>query len=328
MPETMIAVRYARTGPAQAVLSAEEVPRPDPGPGEVRVRLAVAGVNPTDVKSRGGPTSTVLERPQIPGQDGAGTIDAVGAGVDEQRVGERVWVYFAALGRPWGTAAQWTVVPAERAVALPDGASLELGASLGIPAITAHHCLLADGPIDGRRVLVAGGAGAVGHAAIELARHAGARVVTTVSTAEKAALAEQAGADAVVNYREPDAAQRIAHAAPGGIDRVIEVALAANLDLDVEVCAPCAVITTYAADRHTPQLDVRRLMGPNLVLRFVLVYGIPETALRAAVAGVSEAVAAGVLTTLPLHRFALEDTADAHEAVEDGAVGKVLIDIP
>ncbi|MCW2966355.1 MAG: NADPH:quinone reductase [Solirubrobacteraceae bacterium] len=328
MSETMLAARYDRTGPADEVLRIEEVPRPQPGPGEVRVRLAVAGVNPTDVKSRSRAPAAPVDPPQVPGQDGAGTIDAVGEGVDDSRVGERVWVYFAARERPWGTAAQWTVVPHEQAVALPEGASFDLGASLGIPAITAHRCLFADGAIDGRTVLVAGGAGAVGHAAIELGRRAGARVVATVSNAEKAALAEQAGAHAVVNYREDGAAQRIAEAAPGGIDRVVEVALAANLELDTEVCAPHAVVTTYAADDQTPQLDVRRLMGPNLLLRFVLVYTMPVPALHAAVAGVSEAVVAGALTTLPLLRFDLEHTADAHRAVEAGAVGKVLIDLP
>jgi NADPH2:quinone reductase len=292
------------------------------------VRLTVAGVNPTDWKSRAGATGGLAFEFQVPGQDGAGSIDAVGEGVDEGRIGERVWVYFAAFQRQWGTAAQYTVVPSEQAVWMPDSASFELGASLGIPALTAYHCLNADGPVRGRSVLVAGGAGAVGHAAIELAHWAGARVIATVSGEEKAALAREAGADAVVNYRDEDAAEQIRAAAPEGIDRIVELALGPNLDLDLAVAARHAVISTYAADQATAELPIRPLMTPNLVLRFVLVYTIPRAALRAAVDGVSQAVAAGALTTLPIHRFPLAEIAAAHDAVESGAVGKVVIDLP
>ena len=189
----MLAARYDRTGPAREVLRVEEIDTPEPGPGEVRVRVAVSGVNPTDWKSRSGSSAGgALDAPfLVPNQDGAGTIDAVGDGVDEARLGERVWLYFAAWQRRWGTAAQFSVVPAEQAVPLPASASFDLGASLGIPAVTAHRCLLADGPIEGATVLVAGGAGAVGHAAVELARWAGARVVATVSGDEKGRLAER-----------------------------------------------------------------------------------------------------------------------------------------
>jgi NADPH2:quinone reductase len=314
----MLAAVYRSDG----VLGVEEVETPSPGPGEVRVRVTVSGVNPTDWKARAAGVEF-----QVPNQDGAGVIDAVGSGVDAARVGERVWVYFAAWQRPWGTAAQYSVVPAAQAVPLTG--SDDLGASLGIPALTAYHCLLADGPIDGRTVLVAGGAGAVGHAAIELGRWAGARVVTTVSGPEKAALAGAAGADAVVSYRDADAAEQIRAAAPDGADRVVEVALGANLALDLDVAAPYAVISTYAAAAgEGVEVPVRRLMTPNVVLRFVLVYTIPPPALRAAVDGVSRALADGALTTLPLHRFPLERAAEAHDAVEGGAVGKVVIDIP
>jgi NADPH2:quinone reductase len=324
----MLAAVYRQTGGSD-VLSVEEVERPSPAPGEVLVRLTVAGVNPTDWKSRAGSTAgPVAFDFQVPGQDGAGVIEAVGEGVDAARVGERVWVYFASWQRQWGTAAQYTALPAAQAVPLPDDASDDLGASLGIPALTAYHCLLADGPIEGRTVLVAGGAGAVGHAAIELGRWAGAHVVATVSGEEKAALARVAGCEAVVNYREPDAAGAIRAAAPDGVDRVVELALGANLELDLEVCAPHAVICTYAADPGADMaLPVRRLMVPNLTLRFMLVYTIGGDAVRAAVAGVSAAVRAGALTTLPLHRFPLARAADAHDAVQGGAVGKVVIDV-
>jgi NADPH2:quinone reductase len=307
---------------ADGVLSVEDVETPEPGPGEVRVRVTVSGVNPTDWKARAAGAEL-----QVPNQDGAGVIESVGPGVDAARVGERVWIYFAAWQRPWGTAAEYTVVPAEQAV--PFAASDDLGASLGIPALTAYHCLLADGPIEGRTVLVAGGAGAVGHAAIELARWAGARVVSTVSSDEKAALAREAGADAVVNYRDGDAVERIRAAAPDGVDRVVEVDLKSNTALDLDVAAANAVIASYAADRdHVAVIPVRRLMAPNIVLRFMLVYTIPRDALRAAVDGVSRAVEVGALTTLPLHRFTLDGVAAAHDAVQGGAVGKVVIDIP
>ena len=323
----MLAAHYKETGPS-SVLEVSEVPTPSPAPGEVRVRLSVAGVNPTDWKSRAGATAALAFEFQVPGQDGAGVIDAVGDGVDAARVGERVWVYFAGYQRQWGTAAQYTVLPSEQAVPLPASASFELGASLGIPALTAYHCLNADGPVRGRSVLVAGGAGAVGHAAIELAHWGGAHVIATVSGEEKAALAREAGADAVVNYRSDDAADQIRAAAPEGIERIVELALGPNLALDLAVAARHAVISTYAADQATAEIPLRPLMNPNLVLRFVMVYNIPRPALRAAVDGVSQALAVGALTTLPIQRFALEDAGAAHDAVEQGAVGKVVIDLP
>jgi NADPH2:quinone reductase len=325
----MLAVRYAEPGGSDR-LRCEEVERPEAGPGEVRVRISVSGVNPSDWKTRSGALGRELPGEfQIPNQDGAGVIDAVGEGVDPARVGERVWLYFAAWQRQWGTAAQWSVVPAERAVPLPDGASDELGASLGIPALTAHRCLFADGAIDGRTVLVAGGAGAVGHAAIELARWAGARVITTVSSAEKGELARAAGAHAVVDYTAPDALEQVRAAAPDGVDRLVEVSLARNLELDLGTTAHNAVISSYANEGGLEvTVPIRRCMLANMQLRFVFLYTMPAEALGAAVAGVSEAVADGALTTLPLHRFPLERAADAHDAVEAGAVGKVVIDVP
>ncbi len=323
----MLAARYENTGPASDVLRVEEIATPEPGPGEVLVRVRVSGVNPTDVKSRSGATGPLRADFQIPDQDGAGVIEAVGEGVDRARVGQRVWLYFAAFKRPWGTAAEYTVIPADQAVPLPEGVSEDLGASLGIPALTAHRCLLADGPIDGRTVLVAGGAGSVGHAAIELATYLGAHVIATVSGEEKAELARRAGAHEVVNYRDDDAIDQVRAAAPDRVHRVVEVALGANLELDVAVCARNAAISTYADDGPAPELEVRRLMAANLVLRFVMVYVMGADAVRAAVEGVTDALEAGALTPLPLHRFGLEQAAAAHEAVESAAIGKVLVDI-
>ncbi len=325
----MLAAFYETTG-ASDILQVGELHRPDPGAGEVLVRVRVGGVNPTDWKSRAGATGGLLDGAsfQVPGQDGAGVIEEVGEGVDAARIGQRVWLFFSAWQRQWGTAAQYTVVPAERAVPLPEGASDDLGASLGIPAMTAHRCLHADGPIEGRTVLVAGGAGAVGHAAIELARFAGARVIATVSTPDKAELARAAGAHETVDYRADDAQERLRDAARDGVDRVVELDLARNLQLDQSAAAPHAAIVSYAGESGDVELAIRTLMVPNIVLRFVLVYTMPEEAVREAVAGVSDAASAGALTTLPLHRFTLQNTAGAHDAVEAGAIGKVLIDIP
>lgn len=320
----MKAALYDRTGPAAEVLRVSDVDRPEPGPGEVRVRVAVSAINPTDFKTRRGATPRPIDGFQIPHHDGAGVIDAVGEGVDPARVGERVWVWFAAFGSRWGTAAEWTVVPSRQAVRLPDGASMELAASLGVPAMTAHRCLFADGPVDGKTVLVAGGAGAVGHFAVELAVRAGAQVVATASSPEKADLARRAGAAHVVNYRDSDAADQI-KAAVGGVDRVIEVALGANLGLDLAVAKPGSVIVTYASEATDPVLPVRACMGANALLRFILLYGVPADALDQAVADVSAALADGALTELPIHRFPLSDIVAAHHAAEGGPVGKIMV---
>jgi NADPH:quinone reductase len=320
----MRAALYDRFGTSREVLRVTDVERPEPGPGEVRVQVELSGVNPTDWKSRSGSTPRPIDGFQIPHHDGAGVIDAIGAGVDPSRVGERVWVWMAAAGRRWGTAAQWTVVPSRQAVRLPDGISAELGASLGVPAMTAHRCLFADGPVAGKTILVAGGAGAVGHFAIELAKQAGARVATTVSGPEKAELAATAGADLVVNYTEPGAAEQIRSF--GVVDRVIELALGANLQLDLAVIGPASQIVTYAAERTDPVLPVRACMNANVMLRFVLLYGVPAAAMDSAAADITAALAAGVLSELPSHRFGLADVAAAHEAVEAGAVGKVFVD--
>jgi len=334
----MRAVVYSETGGPE-VLRLVERPVPEPGPREVRVRVAVSGVNPTDWKARRG---RLAFPEQVPNQDGAGTIDAVGEGVDPERVGERVWIWEAAWQRANGTAQDSVVLPERLAVALPDDASLDVGASLGIPALTAHRCLtvsdlgprrLQPGALDGRTVLVAGGAGAVGHAAIQLARWAGARTIATVSSEEKAALARAAGAAEVISYRQADAAERVRAAAPNGIDIVVEVAPGPNAELDAAVLAPSGVVAVYALEGGDEvALSVRALFARNIRYEFVLVYTVPTQAKENAVADVSAAVADGALPVgeeagLPLHRFPLERTADAHAAVEDGAVGKVLIDV-
>ncbi|SDF44063.1 NADPH2:quinone reductase [Lentzea fradiae] len=325
----MKAAFFTTNGPAKTVLQVLDVARPEPGPGEVRVRVTLSAINPGDMWMRAnsspedfGPVGEL--RGRIPHQDGTGVIDAVGAGVDTNRIGERVWIWMA--GSPWGTAAEWTVVPSEQAVRLPDGASDELGAGLGIPAMTAHWCLHADGSPKDSTVLVAAGAGAVGHFAIELGKIAGARIVTTVSSPEKATLARAAGADLVVNYRDADAVQQILDGT-GPVNRIIEVALTDNLELDLAVAAPGATIVTYAAQPVDPTLPVFRLMWPNLVLRFALFLTEPRDALLRAAADITSALERGLLSPLPVHSFGLDDVAAAHEAVESGVTGKVVLDL-
>jgi len=268
----MKAVYYEQKGPAAKVLQIGDVPDPEPGPGEVRVRVHFSGLNPSDTKARGGwggMTSMPFPR-VVPHQDGAGVIDRAGPGVSQGRIDERVWIYEAQLGRAFGTAAEYVTVPSENAVRLPDGASFEIGACLGVPAMTAHRCLFADGGIQGQTVLVAGGGGAVGHAAILLAKWAGARVVTTVSRTEQETIALAAGADFVINRKGADVAARIKECIGGAlVDRVVEVAFEANLDINRAVLKPNGVISSYssgAADSALP-LQPRDETGTDNALR-------------------------------------------------------------
>ena len=322
----MLAAYYEQRGNSD-VLTVGEIPTPGPGVGEVRVRLQVAAVNPTDWKSRAHVTPMDFAL-QVPGQDGAGVIEAVGPGIDIGRIGERVWVYHAAFQRQYGTAAQFTVVPARQAVPIPDGIDIDQAAALGIPYLTAYGCLFADGPIDGQTVLVHGGAGAVGHAAVQLARRGGAHVIATVSSEAKGEIAAEAGAHVVVDYTAEGAIDAIKSAARAGVDRIIEVDLTRNLDLDVAVMVPGGVIVTYAADAADPTLSVRTLMTRNATLRFVLVYGFPPALLAAGIAEVTAALGAGDLTPLPVVRFPLADIAAAHDAVQSRTPAKVLVDLP
>jgi NADPH2:quinone reductase len=339
----MRSVVYSRTGDP-SVLRLVDRDLTEPGPGEVRVRVVVSGVNPTDWKSRlGSGDGAAPPFPEVtPNQDGAGVVDALGEGVLDLAVGDRVWVYLAGHQRPTGTAQEYTNLPASRVVRLPTDTSFDIGASLGVPAMTAHRALTVseDGPdrlhpgaLAGKVVLVAGGAGAVGHAAIQLARWAGATVTTTVSGAAKAALAAAAGADHVINYRDVDAATAIKKVAPDGVDLVVEVAISANSQLNIDVVKPRASVASYANDRGGEfTLDVRQNMIKNLRYQFVLLYTVGDAALTAAVEDITLALVDGALPVgenagLPLHRFPLAKTAAAHQAVQDGAVGKVLVDV-
>ena len=339
----MRAIEYSLTG-GPDVLTLVDRPVPEPGPGEVRVRIHRSGVNPTDWKSRtGSEPGTPVEPAQVPNQDGSGVVEAVGQGVEAALLGLRVWIWEAAHGRPsGGTAQEYAVVPARHVVLLPDVASFDLGAGLGVPFLTAHRCLtvnedgpqrLGPGTLEGRTVLVAGGAGAVGNAAIQLARWSDARVITTVSSPEKANLANRAGADNVIDYKRQDVVEEVRAVVPDGVNTVVEVSPGQNAAIDAQLLARHGSVAVYANNGgDSMELPVRALMAPNARWQFVLVYNAPDDWLARALDDVSTAVLDGAARIgedvgLPVHHYPLEQAADAHAAVEKGAVGKVLIDV-
>jgi NADPH2:quinone reductase len=329
----MKAAWYESKGAAREVLRVGERPEPQPLAGEVRVRVHMSAVNPSDTKSRGGQRVKEMPFPVvIPHQDGAGVIDAVGEGVDRARIGERVWIYEANLGRPFGTAAEFTTVPAHKAVRLPEGVGFDVGACLGIPVMTAHRCVYADGPIEGRTVLVQGGAGAVGYYAVQIAKLGGAaKVIATVSRDEQAERALEAGADAVVNRRSENVVERVRElgGSDSPLDRVVEVAFGANLADDLALLKPGGVIATYASDAvPEPAVPFWPMLAKDLTVRFVLVYAMPDEAHDQAARWMTAALEKGSLRHQVFDTFALEDIASAHEATESMTnVGKVLVRI-
>ena len=341
----MKAVWYESTGPAREVLRYGDVEAPRPGRGEVRVRIAASGVNPSDTKRRGGWLGMDMGYARvIPHSDGAGTIDAVGGGVDPGRVGERVWVWNAqggwgggggGGGRPFGTAAECVTVPAGQAARLPDGVPWPVGAGLGVPGCTAHYAVLGDGPVRGKRVLVQGGAGAVGHMAVQIAALGGAEVIATVSGAAKGAVAVgggavRGGARHVVNYRREDVVARVRDLTGGeGVDRVIEVDLAANIETDVAVLRPHGVIASYSSTSR-PELPLAYypLAFKDLRIHFVQGYLLPPAARQAAIRDLTAWLSAGELDVRIAELFPLHRTAAAHELLESGrADGKVVVTV-
>jgi NADPH2:quinone reductase len=339
---TARAAVYTETGDADVIHMVDRPVR-HPGPGEVRVRIVRSGVNPTDWKScRGSEPGTPIDPPQVPNHDGAGVVDAVGPGVESALDGLRVWTVEAAYKRPEGTAQEYAIVPVRNVVTLPDSASYDLGAALGVPFVTAHRCLtvteegprrLGPGTLQDRVVLVAGGAGAVGNAAIQLARWSDATVMTTVSSPEKGQLAAAAGADHVINYRQTDVAAEVRRISPRGVDTIVEVAPAQNAALDAAVIANVGSIAIYAnSGGNEFAVPVRPMMAENARWQFVLLYTAPHEAKARAIEDISAAVVDGAIAVgehagIPLHHFALDETAQAHAAVQSGAVGKVLIDV-
>ncbi len=324
----MKAAWYERNGPADEVLQVGEMPIPAPGPGEVLVRVKASGVNPSDVKSRAGLRAKMFYPRVVPHSDGAGVIEAIGAGVDPARVGERVWLWNGQWQRPFGTAAEYIALPSLQAPHLPDGAPYEAGACLGIPAMTAHRCLFADGPVAGQTVLVTGGAGAVGHYAIQLARWGGAKVIATVSGAEKAAHAKAAGADRVVNYRSEDVVQAVKEFTNGhGVDRAVEVEFGGNLATTLACLKTNGTIAAYASSAAMePKLPFYPMMFQGITLRTVLVYILPEAVRRQSILDINQALAQGALVHAIAETYALGDIAAAHKAVEGGQlIGNVVV---
>ena len=325
----MRAVWFEKKGPAPEVLVAGEMPDPEPAPGEVRVRVAVSSVNPTDVKRRREGRELGKFPRIVPNNDGAGTVDRVGAGVPATRLGERVWIFAAQHGRPFGTAAEYTCVPSRFAVRLSESVSFADGACLGVPAVTAHRCLFANGPIRGLSVLVSGGAGRVGSYAVQMAKRAGAFTIATASLPKLAGLKEL-GADIALDYRRPDLADGVRLATGGkGVDRVVDAAFGANIAMAPKILAPNGVISSYASDAFPePAIPFGPLMVLNATFQLVFIYGMPEAAQDAAFAAINKMLAVGELKHRIGARVPLARLAEAHDAVERAtATGSVLVDI-
>ena len=327
----MRAAFYERTGPAREVLQLGERPKPEPGAGEVLVRVRASGINPSDVKRRGGYRGATLEYPlAIPHSDGAGVIEAVGAGVPAARVGERVWLTNAHRGRPFGTAAEYIAIAAHQAVPLPEGIDFAAGASLGIPALTAYRCVTAPGDVRGKTLLVTGGAGAVGNAAVQLAVWRGATAIATVSSEEKAARARAAGAAHVINYRSEDVPARVRALTDGrGADPVVDVDFGANVAVDVASLTANGSLATYGSDAEpAPTFPVGALMAKCITAYFVLVYVLPHDLRQQMIAAVNAALTEGALRPVIARRYPLDEITAAHEAVERGeAIGNVVLEL-
>ena len=323
----MKAVWYEENGGAE-ILQYGDMPDPQPGPGEVRVKVATSGVNPSDWKRRQGLTARIGFPRVIPNQDGAGVIDAVGDGVDSSRIGERVWLFESQFGRAFGTGAEYTVQPSGHAIRLPGNTDFAAAAGLGVPAMTAHRCVFSDGPVTGKTVLVTGGAGAVGHYAVQLAKLGGAAVISTVSSDEKARIARDAGADHTINYREENTSERILELTGGdGVDLVVEVDMAANFTVSQQVLKRSGVLAVYSAGSSDGPAVPLSFKSTNVTVRMVLVYDMPDFAKAAAVADITSWLEQGKLAPFAGPHFSLEQLKDAHLAVENGAIGKVVVDV-
>jgi NADPH2:quinone reductase len=324
----MQAVYYERNGAAREVLRLDEVETPDAGPGEVRVKLAASGVNPSDVKSRQGATRKIAWPRLIPHSDGAGTIDQVGAGVAPSRIGERVWVWNGQWKRAFGTAAEFITLPAVQAVKLPDAVSFTEGACLGIPAMTAVHAVTLSGAAKDVTLLVSGGAGSVSQYVIQFAKMAGAQVIATISSPEKAAAAREAGADHCIDYKRADVgAETMTLTGGRGVDAVIEMDLAANAKLIPAVLRPKGRVIVYGTSGEAT-LPAFFCLTNSIMVQFFLVYELDATERERVVATIDAALRKGALMNrVAQTTFALADTAAAHEAVERGTIGNVIVTV-
>jgi len=324
----MRAAYYERNGPAREVLKLGEVETPRPGPGEVRIKLATSGVNPSDVKSREGRTRRIAFPRVIPHSDGAGVIDMVGDGVAASRVGERVWTWNAQWKRASGTCAEYVALPAAMAVRLPDHTSVEEGACLGIPAMTAYHAVAVAEAWAGSTILVSGGAGAVAHYAIQFAKARGAVVIATVSSGDKAKLAQAAGADHVIDYRRENVGERVMELTDkAGVDAVIELDLTANAKLLPGVLRPRGVVVVYGTgpEAHIP---TQWLLVNAIALKFIFVYELTKEEREAAIGAIARLLEEKRLINNVALTFPLDDIVAAHEAVEQGKpMGNVVVRI-
>jgi NADPH2:quinone reductase len=305
------------------------MPAPEPGVGEVRVRLRLSGINPGDTKKRSGWLGNSMAFARIvPHSDGAGVIESVGEGVDPARVGQRVWVWGAQSYRPHGTAAELTVVPDDHTVHLPDEVSDEVGACLGIPGITAHRAVFGDGPVTGTTVLVQGVLGGVGSMAAQLARWGGATVIGTVRREAHLGSVDRSTATHAVALDAPDVADRIREHARDGVDRVVEVSLSDNADLDVAVLAVGGVLAAYASRLHRPELPFWPMLFNNITLRLLGSDDFPPDAKQQAAADLTAAAAEGAFAIPIAGLLPLEEIAAAHDRVDAGGAGRVLLTIP
>ena len=324
----MKAAWFESFGPAADTLIIGEQPKPEPGHGEVLVKLATTGVNPSDVKKRAGAFPNLLDGGLvIPHSDGAGVIEAVGEGVDAARIGERVFVYQAQYGRRLGTAAEYVALEAARAPRLPDNASFEVGACIGIPIMTAHRCVFADGPVAGQTVVVTGGAGRVGYYAIQWAKWAGATVIATASNADDEASCRALGADHVVNHRQDNWGDAVL-ACTGGdkAHRVVEVEFGANLPEVLKFMATSGTIATYSSTVvKEPQLPFIQMMFLDLTLRMVIVYAMPEAAKAQAIADTCQLLESGALQHRIAHRLPFDQMVKSHELIEQGGFGGCVV---
>jgi NADPH2:quinone reductase len=325
----MRAAYYETNGPAREVLKLGDVETPRPGPGEVRVKLVTSGVNPSDVKARSGTTRKIAYPRVIPHSDGAGEIDMVGDGVSAARIGERVWTWNAQWLRSFGTCAEYVILPAEQAVRLPANTSFEVGACLGIPAMTAYHAVAVSGAAPGVTILVAGGAGSVGHHAVQFAKMAGATVIATISSPEKANLARAAGADHTIDYKRENVGERVtAITGKKGVDAVIELDIAANARLLPRVLRPRGKVVVYGTGAAEAAVPLMFFLRNAITLEFIYVYELDAAERTAALGAITRALEIDALHTTIGLTVPLADAVAAHEAVEGGkVVGNVVVQL-
>jgi NADPH2:quinone reductase len=322
----MKAAWYEKQGPARSVLVVGEMPDPIPAAGEVRIRIAASGINPGDVKKRSDAFGVGMPYPRvIPHSDGAGRVDQLGAGLPSEWMGRSVWCYGAQSYRPFGTAAEFTVVPVDHVARLPENVTMEQGACLGIPGITAHRAVHVAGSVNGRTVLVQGAAGSVGACAVQLARFAGARVIGTVRLASDEATAKNAGAhDVLVGDKE--LTSRVKALAPDGIDHIVEVAFGANIEADVELLKQGGSIASYATDNATPKIPFWQMVFKNIRVFLLGSDDFPKESKLQAARDLDAALEAGWKGFEIAERIPLADIARAHELVEHPVLrGRVVV---